>query len=100
MSEITAQISEDIAQRAHAAVCVGGRHGDLSEICSRQFDIALQLGQNGTQCCTCLRGFDACIRHQADCFRRILRAVAQRTGNRSTVFEGLAHHADIGVRIG
>ena len=93
-------VCEDGAQIPHAPVRIGGGDCDLANARTADFHFPGKVAHDGSKGGTGLRGLDARIAHQPDCLCGIFRRKSQSPGNGRTVFEGLSHHGDVGVRIG
>ena len=94
-----AAIGEDIGEVAHGAVRISGSDGDVSDGFTGNLHFSGQIVHDGTKRGTGLRGLDTGIGHQADCLGSVLSGETECTGDGRTVFEGLAHHGDVGVGI-
>ena len=93
-------VRQDIRKVAHGAVRIGRGHRDLPNPRPADLHLARKAVHHRPQGSTRLGGLDPGIGHQPDGQRRVLNGVAQRPRHRRGGFEGLPHHAHVGVGVG
>ena len=98
--EVAAQLIDGGGEVGHCAVRLHSGDLHLAEGLTGQRNAAQQAVEHIAQRRAGVAALDACIGHQADGGGDVLDGVAESSGDRRGVFEGLAHDGDGGVRVG